>query len=65
MKMIPTERAVYLRGHSDGDRGHPPQSKQYTGRMRLIYEAGYGKGYDTRYREDAIRKQHGNKRMGL
>jgi hypothetical protein len=63
MKLTPIERAAYTRGQHDGERGNPPQSVQYTGRQREIYQRGYGRGYDARYREDATHKRHGN--LGL
>ena len=62
MKLTPTERAIYTRGQHDGERGNPPMSMQYTGSQREIYQRGYGRGYDARYRKTADRKRHGNKR---
>ncbi len=62
MKLTPTERAIYTRGQHDGERGNPPMTAQYNGSERQLYERGYGRGYDARYRGDAAHKRHGNKR---
>ncbi len=62
MKLTPTERAIYTRGQYDGERGNPPMATQYSGSERKLYERGYGRGYDARYRAEAVRKCHGNKR---
>ena len=62
---MPIERAIRAKGHSDGERGLPSRARQYAGLQRELYERGYGKGYDVRYRADAARKQHGNKRDGV
>lgn len=60
MKLTPIERAIYTRGQHDGERGNPPMTGQYSGTQRQLYERGYGRGYDTRYRADYAHKQHGN-----
>jgi len=60
----PRDRAIRTQGHHDGERGMPSRARQYSGVQRELYERGYGRGFDMRYREDAARKQHGNKRDG-
>ena len=60
---MPIERAIRAHGHHDGERGLPSRARQYTGLQRELYERGYGKGFDMRYREEAAHKHHGN--MGL
>ncbi len=62
MKLTPREHAIYTLGRCDGERAMSPRSALHTGNDRLIYERGYGRGYDARYREDMARRQHGNKR---
>jgi len=61
----PRDRAIRTQGHHDGERGLPSRARQYAGLQRELYERGYGKGFDMRYREDVARKQHGNKRVAL
>jgi hypothetical protein len=58
--MQPLQRQLYLRGQMDGERGLPPQGSRYQGEDRVLYERGYGRGYDARYRAEHDRKQHGN-----
>ena len=61
MKLTPTERAIYIRGQHDGERGKPPMTTQYSGSERRLYERGYGRGYDARYRGDVGRKHASTK----
>jgi hypothetical protein len=60
MRIQPLQRQVYLRGQMDGERGLPPQTSKYRGDERVLYERGYGRGFDARYRAEHERKQHGN-----
>ena len=43
------ERAIYIRGHSDGERGLPLRSSEYGGWQREIYEKAYSKGFSCRH----------------
>ena len=55
------KRAIYIRGHSDGERGVPPRSSEYGGWQREIYESAYSKGFSCRYTAEQRHRQHGNK----
>jgi len=59
-KMQPNQRQLYLRGQMDGERGSSPQGFRYQGDDREVYERGYGRGYDVRYRAEMVPKRHGN-----
>ncbi len=62
MRLTPRERAIYIRGQQDGERAKLPMAMHYGESERKLYERGYGRGYDSRYRADAAHKKHGNKR---
>jgi len=48
----PSDKAIFLRGQHDGERGLPPHKFYYSEREKEIYERGYGAGYDIRYRRE-------------
>jgi hypothetical protein len=60
MRIQPAQRQLYLRGQMDGERGLPPQGSKHHGDDRVLYERGYGRGYDARYRAEHERKRYGD-----
>jgi hypothetical protein len=60
----PSEKAIFLRGQHDGERGLPVNKFYYSERERELYQRGYGFGYNLRYRREyglIEFKRHGNR----